>query len=63
MTIAKVLAVYKTAPIVLVVESTEGAVWELSLAGLHSTGHRFNDAACTTLIEAYQLFTCQSTSG
>ena len=32
MTIAKVLAVYKTAPLVLVVESTEGAVCELSLA-------------------------------
>jgi hypothetical protein len=35
MTIAKVLAVYKTAPIVLVVESAEGTVCELSLTDLH----------------------------
>ena len=35
MTIAKVLAVYKTAPIVLVVESAEGTVLELSLTDLH----------------------------
>ena len=33
MPIAKVLAVYKAAPIVLVVESAEGTVCELSLAG------------------------------
>ena len=63
MTIAKVLAVYKTAPIILVVESAEGAVCELSLADLYGAGHRFSDDACTSLIEAYQLFTCQSTSG
>ena len=63
MTIAQVLAVYKTAPIVLVVESAEGTVCELSLADLHGAGHRFSDDACTSLIEAYQLFTCQPTSG
>jgi hypothetical protein len=59
MTIAKVLAVYKTAPTVLVVESAEGTVLELSLADLHGTGHRLSDEACTSLIEDYQLFTCQ----
>jgi hypothetical protein len=59
MTIAKVLAVYKTAPMVLVVESAEGTVLELSLADLHGTGHRLSDEACRSLIEAYQLFTCQ----
>jgi hypothetical protein len=39
MTSAKVLAVYKTAPLVLVVESTGGTVLELSLADLHGAGH------------------------
>jgi hypothetical protein len=63
MTITKVLAVYKTVPIILVVESTEGTVCELALADLHGAGHRFSDNACTSLIEAYQLFTCQPTSG
>jgi hypothetical protein len=59
MTIAKVLAVYKTAPIVLVVESVEGAVCELSLTDLHGAGHRLSDHACASLVEYYQLFTCQ----
>jgi hypothetical protein len=43
MTIAKVLAVYKTAPVVLVVESAEGTVCELSLTDLHGAGHRLSD--------------------
>jgi hypothetical protein len=59
MTIDKVLAVYKTAPIVLVVESSEGAVCELSLRDLRGAGHRLSDGASTSLIEDYQLFTCQ----
>ena len=59
MTIAKVLAVYKTAPIVLVVESAEGTVLELSLADLHGTGDRLSDEARTSLIEDYRLFTYQ----
>ena len=63
MTIAKVLAVYKTAPIVLVVESAEGAVLELSLTDLHGAGHRLSDEACTSLVEDYQLFTCQLAPG
>ena len=63
MTIAKVLAVYKTAPIVLVVESAEGTVCELSLAGLRGAGHRWSDDACTSLIEEYHLFTCQPMAG
>ena len=36
MTIAKVLAVYKTSPIVLVVESVESTVCDLSLTDLHA---------------------------
>jgi hypothetical protein len=59
MTIAKVLAVYKTAPIVLIVESAEGTVLELSLTDLRGAGHRLSDTACTSLIEEYRLFTCQ----
>jgi hypothetical protein len=58
MTIAKVLAVYKTAPIVLVVESAEGTVCELSLTDLRGAGHRFSDDAWTSLVEKYRLFTC-----
>jgi hypothetical protein len=63
MTIAKVLAVYKTAPLVLVVESAEGPVCELSLTDLRAAGHRLSDGARTSLIEEYQLFTCQPVAG
>jgi hypothetical protein len=63
MTIAKVLAVYKTTSIVLVAESAEGTVLELSLTDLHGAGHRLSDDACTRLIEDYRLFTCQPTPG
>jgi hypothetical protein len=63
MTIAKVLAVYKTAPMVLVVESAEGTVCELSLTDLHGEGHRLSDNACTSLIEDYRLFACQPMPG
>jgi hypothetical protein len=59
MTIAKVLAVYKTAPIVLVVESVEGTVCELSLTDLHGAGYQLSDDACTSLVKDYRLFTCQ----
>jgi hypothetical protein len=55
--------VYKTAPIVLVVESAEGTVCELSLADLHGAGHRLSDDACTSFIEEYRLFTCQLVAG
>jgi hypothetical protein len=63
MTIAKVLAVYKTSPIVLVVESAEGTVLEVSLTDMHGAGHRFSDGAWTSLIEEYQMFTCPSAAG
>jgi hypothetical protein len=63
MTIAKVLAVYKTSPLVLMVESAEGTVLELSLTDLHGAGHRFSDGAWTSLIEDYQMFTCPSAAG
>ena len=63
MTIDKVLAVYKTTPIVLVVEPAEGAVCELSLRDLHAAGHRLSDGARTSLVEEYRLFTCQRVAG
>lgn len=63
MTIAKVLAVYNTSPIVLVVESAEGTVLELSLTDLHGAGHRFTNEAWTSLIEEYQMFNCQPAAG
>jgi hypothetical protein len=63
MTINKVLAVYKTTPIVLVVEPAEGPVCELSLRDLRGAGHQLSDGARTSLIEAYQLFTCQPVAG
>jgi hypothetical protein len=40
MTIAKVLAVYKIAPIALVLESAEGTVCELSIADLQGAADR-----------------------
>jgi hypothetical protein len=63
MTIAKVLAVYKTSPIVLVVESAEDTVLELSLTDMRGADHRFSDKAWTSLIEEYQMFTCPSAAG
>jgi hypothetical protein len=59
MTIAKVLAEYKTSPMVLVVESAESTVCELSLTDLHAGGHWFSDGAWTSLVEVYRMFTCQ----
>ncbi len=56
MTTAQVLAVFKITPMVLIVESAEGTVYELSLADLHGAGHRFSADACTSFIGAYQLF-------
>jgi hypothetical protein len=38
-------------------------VCELSLTDLHGAGHRWSDDACTSLVEAYQLFTCQLVAG
>jgi hypothetical protein len=63
MTIAKVLAVYKTSPIVLVMESAEGTVCELSLTDLYGAGHQWSDDACTSRVEDYQLFTCPPVAG
>jgi hypothetical protein len=63
MTIAKVLAVYNTSPLVLIVESAEGTVCELPLTDLHGRNHRFSDDAWASLVEEYRMFTCQPAPG
>ena len=62
MDIAKVLAVYCTSPLLLVVEAEDGTVAELSLKELNDGSHRLSDVAWKDLLEDYQLFTCRSTS-
>jgi hypothetical protein len=61
MNIAKVLAVYRVAPLLLVVEAEDGRVVELSLKDLQEGGHRLSGVAWTDLLEGYQLFTCRAT--
>ena len=60
MKIAKVLAVYRVSPPVLVVEAEDGTVLDLSLTELKDGGYRLSDGAWTELLETYQLFTCQA---
>jgi hypothetical protein len=59
MRIDKVLAVYNTSPLILVVESDEGKLSELSLKDLKAAGHIFSDAAWKSLVEDYRIFNCQ----
>jgi hypothetical protein len=61
MTIAKVLAVYRVSPSLLVVEAEDGTVVELSLKELHNGGHHLSAGAWRDLLEDYQLFTCRAT--
>jgi hypothetical protein len=61
MKIAKVLAVYRVSPLLLVVEAEDGTVAELSLTELEEGGHRLSDVAWKDLLETYQLLTCQAT--
>jgi hypothetical protein len=61
MNIAKVLAVYRVSPLLLIVEAEDGTVVELSLQELQEGGHRLSAAACKELLEEYQLFTCRPT--
>lgn len=62
MIIDKVLAVYKTSPLLLVVETEEGKVCELTLKDLKDAGHNFRNAAWKSLVEDYQIFDCQHAS-
>jgi hypothetical protein len=61
MEIAKVLAVYRMSPLLLVVEANDGNVFELSLEELKAGGHRLSDIARKDLMNNYQLFTCRYT--
>jgi hypothetical protein len=61
MEIAKVLAVYRSAPLQLVMEAEGGTVVELSLKELTDGGHRVSDVAWKELLEEYQLFTGRAT--
>jgi hypothetical protein len=62
MKIDKVLAVYNTSPLLLVVESEEGKLVELSLQELRDAGYIFGDAAWKSLVEDYRIFHCQPAS-
>jgi hypothetical protein len=59
MKINKVLAMYNTSPLLLVVESEEGQLLELSLKELKATGHTLSDAVWKSLVEDYRIFNCQ----
>ena len=59
MKIDRVLAVYSTSPLLLVMESEEGELFELSPRELKNSGHSFSDAVWKTLIGDYQIFDCQ----
>jgi hypothetical protein len=61
MDIAKVLAVYRLSPLLLVVEAEDGTVAELSLKELNDGNHHLSEVAWKDLLEDYQLFTCRST--
>ena len=59
MNITKVLAVYSVSPLLLVVESEEGDLFELSLQELKNAGYTFSDTVWKNLIKDYQIFDCQ----
>jgi hypothetical protein len=61
MNIAKILAVYRMSPLLLVVEVEDGTVVELSIKAIEDGVHRLSDVAWKDLLETYQLFTCQAT--
>ena len=63
MEIAKVLAVYRVSPPLLVVEAEDGTVLALSRTELKDGGHRLSDVAWRDLLEDYQLFTCRAAPG
>jgi len=62
MKIDKVLAVYNLAPLLLVVESDDGKLFELSLKELKAAGHTFSEVAWKSLVEDYRIFNCQHAS-
>ena len=63
MKIAKVLAVYRVSPLLLVVEAEDGTVGEVSLKAFQGGSYRLSETAWKDLLEGYQLFTCRATPG
>jgi hypothetical protein len=59
MNIDKVLAVYNMSPPMLVVESEEGELLELSLKAMNGPGLSCRDTVWKRLIEDYRIFDCQ----
>ena len=59
MTIDKVLAVYKMSPLLLVVESDEGKLCELSLKDLKAAGYIVSEAVWKSLVEDFRIFNSQ----
>ena len=57
MQIAKVLAVYRVSPLLLVMEAENGMVVEVSLHDIAEGRHRLCDVAWKDLVQTYQLFT------
>lgn len=62
MNIIKVLAVYNTSPLLLVVESDKDELLELSLTELKNAHHNFSDAVWESLVGDYRIFDCQHAS-
>jgi hypothetical protein len=58
MNIDKVLAVYNMSPPMLVVESEEGELLELSLKAMNGPGISCRDTVWKRLIEDYRIFDC-----
>jgi hypothetical protein len=58
MNIDKVLAVYNMSPPMLVVESEEGELLELSLKAMNGPGICCRDTVWKRLIEDYRIFDC-----
>jgi hypothetical protein len=59
MTIAKVLAVYRVLPPLLVVEAEDGTVLERSLTELTAGGYHCSESALKDLLDTYQVLTCR----
>lgn len=59
MHIEKILAVYNTSPVLLVVEAEGRAVLELSLQELQAASSPLSDAVRKSLVEDYRIFYCQ----
>jgi hypothetical protein len=62
MNIDKVLAVYNTSPLLLVVESDKDELFELSLTELKDAHYNFSHAVWDSFVGDYRIFDCQHAS-